>query len=53
MEHATLAITKQKKRKQKIEYVEGSQATKTFEKTMKALFRIPKVDSKKPKKGRN
>jgi hypothetical protein len=39
-----------KKRKQPKEYKEGREAQENFETTMKALFRAPKVDSKKPKK---
>jgi hypothetical protein len=35
------------------EYKEGPEAKENFEKTMKALFRAPKVDSKKPKKGKD
>jgi hypothetical protein len=39
--------------KQKREYREGEKARKSFEKTMKALFRAPKVDSKKSPKGKD
>jgi len=39
--------------KAKTEYVEGPKAKKNFEKTMKALFRVSKSDSKKPKKGKD
>jgi hypothetical protein len=34
----------------KTKYIEGPKAKENFEKTMKALFQVPKVDSKKPKK---
>jgi hypothetical protein len=34
-------------------YNEGPKAKENFEKTMKALFRVPKLDSKKPKKGKD
>jgi len=31
---------------------EGVEATRKFERTMTALFQVPKADSKKPKKGK-
>jgi hypothetical protein len=34
----------------KREYIEGKEATKRFEKAMKALFRAPKPPKHKPKK---
>jgi hypothetical protein len=42
-----------KQSKKKIEYIEGPKARETFEKTMKTLFRAPKVDSKKLRKGKD
>jgi len=39
--------------KQKFEYVEGAEAQKKFERTMKALFQVSKANSKKPKKGKD
>jgi hypothetical protein len=45
------AVTK--KKKQKPVYREGPEARETFERTMKALFRAPKSDSKKPGKGKD
>lgn len=44
-------LTKQSKKK--IECRQGSEAREAFEKTMKALFQVPKVGSKKPKKGKD
>ena len=44
---------KQKTTKRKQEYAEGSSARKKFEQTMKALFQVPKGDSKKLKKGKD
>ena len=41
------------KREKKKEYAEGAKARKAFEGTMKALFQVPKADSKKPKKGKD
>jgi len=34
----------------KKQYREGPKAKQNFEKAMKALFQVPKIDSKKPKK---
>jgi hypothetical protein len=55
MELATL--TKQTRikhqKKQPPEFVEGHQAQENFEKTMKTLFRSPKIDLKKIKKGKD
>jgi len=42
-----------KMRKRKVEYKEGHEAQESFEKTMKTLFRAPKVDLKKRKKGKD
>jgi len=39
--------------KPKPEYAEGLEARKSFEETMKALFRAPKPVSKKPRKGKD
>jgi hypothetical protein len=48
-----LPTTKQKTRKPKPEYVEGAEARQHFEKTMKVLFQVSKIDSKKAKKGKD
>jgi len=45
------ALTKQLKKK--IEYRRGPEAKKAFEKTMKALFQVPKLISKKGEKGKD
>jgi hypothetical protein len=37
----------------KREYKEGPKAKEKFERAMKALFQVSKVDSKKPKKGKD
>jgi len=48
-----LTVSKKKTQKQKTEYVEGGRARRNFEATMKALFQVPKTDSKKPQKGKD
>jgi len=48
-----LTTTKPKTRKPKPEYLEGTEARENFEKTMRGLFRVPKADSKKRKKGKD
>jgi hypothetical protein len=42
-----------KSQKRKTEYKEGHDAQDNFEKTMKALFRVPKSVSKKSPKGKD
>lgn len=44
---------KKRKSKKNPEYDQGVEAQKKFEQTMKALFRAPKVDSRKFKKGKD
>jgi hypothetical protein len=39
--------------KKKLPLRDGDEARKKFERTMKALFQVPKADSKKPKKGKD
>jgi hypothetical protein len=39
-------LKKSKRQKRKPEYQQGREATKAFERAMKALFRVPKADSK-------
>jgi len=52
--HLGTPLTKAKQiRKPKPEYAEGLEARKSFEETMKALFRAPKPVSKKPRKGKD
>jgi hypothetical protein len=51
LEYAILTTTT-KRQKRKAECREGSEARKNFEKTMKALFQVPKSVSKKPKRAR-
>jgi hypothetical protein len=46
-------LTKTKRRELKRECREGPEAKKAFEETMKNLFRAPKVDSKKSRKGKD
>jgi hypothetical protein len=53
--HLGYSILKTKKLqspKKKPEFHEGVEAKKKFERTMKALFEVPKIDSKKIKKAR-
>jgi hypothetical protein len=49
LEHAPLTKTK----RPKVELKEGPEARKNFEKTMKALFQVPKNGSKKKPKGKD
>jgi hypothetical protein len=41
-----------KKQKLKLKYKTGPEARQNFEETMKTLFRAPKIESKKSKKGK-
>jgi hypothetical protein len=41
------------KPKKKQEFHEGVEAARKFERTMKALFQVPKADSKKATKGKD
>jgi hypothetical protein len=51
LERETLTATTKRLRKPKL--IEGPEARENFEKTMKTLFRAPKIDLKKPKKGKD
>jgi hypothetical protein len=45
-------LKKAKPQKNQGKCIEGNAATGNFEKTMKALFQVPKSVSQKPKKGK-
>jgi len=53
MEQLTLKVTKLRKPKKNQEFHQGIEARQKFEQTMRTLFQAPKVDSKKPKKGKD
>jgi len=48
-----LKTTKLRLPKKKQEFHEGVEAKRKFERTMKALFQVPKADSKKRNKGKD
>jgi len=53
MERLTLKVKNAPSPKKKPEFHEGVEAKKKFERTMKVLFRVPKADSKKLRKGKD
>jgi hypothetical protein len=53
MEREVLKAKKSTKSKRHLEYDEGADAQKKFERTMAALFRAPKSTSSKHKKGKD
>jgi len=46
-------VRKARKTKKNQECAQGIEARQKFERTMKALFQVPKGDSKKPEKGKD
>jgi hypothetical protein len=53
MERVLLKIQKSRTAKEKLACHEGDEARQKFERTMKALFQVPKADSKKFKRGKD